>query len=496
MRIHHILSIILIVSGIVAVVFSYQYSSNYESYIGFESLAIFILFCLLLVVLCSLTRLRYDALFLLFVLNVILFFNQRFCSLIVNPLVKIEYELFFPHEYFNMWLLVILYTLVVFIAIYFSKAIFGSSAIRRNNNMSSLKASVRKAKALFIICAVTQVYMFYYLGGDSENATGIKTTFFVKVLSILTRLDLVYMLLMALMFTAYREKGEVNWYQVIFYLMIFTLPKTLSGSRGGIFDGFIITIICLMVALPKYRIRITPRQITAIFILVIFAPLLFNVGDAIRHKTWNIDRSIENLGSINLQDLLEREEHLSTMYLISRRLSQIDPLLYISNEKYTIEPNKYINLDTVFKSAVNRVFPGDYFEPVLPPERTFAIVYYGRSEKNVMTWYHGDEYGLFGISQVMFGKLGGAIYLFFLIFILHRMYEARLFKNEIVYKALILYIFFFIFHSFGMDNTVARLAYLIPVYIIYWLIIKINFFKIILLPRRSVELRTTSPAKP
>jgi len=170
-------------------------------------------------------------------------------------------------------------------------------------------------------------------------------------------------------------------------------------------------------------------------------------------------------------------------------LSHVDPLLYISNERYSVEPNEYINFDTVFKSAVNRVFPGDYFEPVLPPERTFSIVYYGRSEKTVLARYHGDAYGLFGTSQVMFGKMGGVIYVFFLTFILHRLYEARLFKNNIAYKTLILYIFFSVLHSFGMDNTVARIAYLIPVYIIYLLIIKIRFLGILLPSGGSAELR-------
>lgn len=299
----------------------------------------------------------------------------------------------------------------------------------------------------------------------------IQSSFIVKLAKIIFNVNVFYFISLVIIFhkIKFNEKRFVKFIYIIILLQ--TINLLINGSRGAFYDAMLpLLITWIIYNQSKPKIFLSTKNFIFLIFILISTPIFFNLGDNLRLIYWNgYDLKIYN----NLFDF--------SVYLnISRRLSLLDPSIFIYNIEPDIIINNYINLKNIFLLSLKRIFPDflinlDSSNLVLS-ENVFQLAYTKKDITFLTKTFHADMYGSFSYSYILFGLIGGGIFIaistFLINFILNR-------SKNMFQSIIIVLIFKMWLITFGIDNLIARFFYFIIMVCIYYFILCFKEHKVI-----------------
>ena len=468
-RLNRICGVTSILVAIFGLLVSIIYQDNLTKHIGIPALTLFLLYCVYIAYLCLKSKVRYDPIIIMLSIVAVLYISQRFCTLIIHPENKYYNVFFFKDEYLKAWIIIFLFTFSAVIGVYASKFLWRLTT-KTNSRAKIIRFNISRRRLYTFFGILLAAYFltlvnYYYLGGNS-TVFDVQTSLLAKTFSIIGNIDLYLIIIFCMVFQRYVQTRQFDKKLGGFCIIAYSIVRILSGSRAGLYDGLIIIVICILAYCPRLEFRLSIKYLGLLATAIILAPLTFIAGDLMRFVTWKPDRTLELFSEYSLSSVLGIFSISDLLMVISRRLSLIDPMLFIFNEKSFCLVSDYLNLSTMWQSAVNRVVPGSIFPYVIESERVFAILFGGREESSVVAHFHADLYSSFGMAYLLFGSVFGLLCVFLSSVIFS--YFCNIFRsNRKHYLALTLFVFYFWLLNFGIDNLVARFAYFIPLFLVY-----------------------------
>lgn len=462
-----IFSFCIITIMIACPVISYLNWDDVVTYIGINSIILFYLYCTFILI-GLVSPLGSNEFYLVFSSIVILYILQRFLTLLIDPVSKYYDTLFFPDDYFNTLLIIIFYSFVLVGGIVIGDILIPK---KKCNKLFVSRKNIRNVTLYAISVFVIDLIGLFFFHLQGEEITGERVGNIGKLFSILTNKDLVFLLLMSFVFARFLCLRKVRWVPVLLFTFLYFITRAAGGSRAGIYDAIVVVFICLLSTHKNYVFR--AKHFLVMVVCAVIALFSFVIGNITRFLFWKEDWT-GALGS--LSDWREIGQFLDWSDLVvavSKRLSLIDPLLFVFNNKNIVPVDNYLNLNTIFISSLNRVLPGNFDKNVIISERLFAVFYSGREESSILSHFHADLYGAFGYLYLVFGLLGGALALFVSIVLLVAAYRS---SRHNVWGGLILLVYYFWLLTFGLDNLIARFFYFIPVYMLSFYILRKPLF--------------------
>lgn len=209
--------------------------------------------------------------------------------------------------------------------------------------------------------------------------------------------------------------------------------------------------------------------------------IMFTVASFLRPRLENRgvlgEDTIDVLKDFDFKEAFFSEDKEIILAPIFGRIAFLDfAAEIIANQK---QYGKVFRLDYYAKSIVDNVLtPGfDVFDtPKAANSLTFIYNKNGELKKSrVSDFYQSDEFTIYGEFYALFGKWLSIVPLFFISFAFKRLYVTITDKNLFFFylkKAFMLYVFFTLLNSFGMDWLLFDVIGILFTYLIFK-----NFFK-------------------
>jgi hypothetical protein len=263
-------------------------------------------------------------------------------------------------------------------------------------------------------------------------------------------------LLFTLCFIIFYYKSIPKVYLIFFVtlLVTFILYITLAGSRAGILTILTLLLFASLAVKSIVKLNFFTILFTSLIIPISFVFYLtatFNRGLDIKLKN-----PIELIMEMRTQEVFESEqiEYLSSK--LTDRIGFLDYNTILISRSYKYD--KVINFQFYFKSLIDNFFsPG--FDVFDTPKTSLALGMVANNESTIKKsrigdFYQSDMLGIYGEYFILFNKYFSLVlfYLTAVIFqILYQFFETRNEFKSILFKSLLLSIFYTWLNSFGID---------------------------------------------
>ena len=299
-----------------------------------------------------------------------------------------------------------------------------------------------------------------------ERIIGVLNTLFINIFII--------MMMIIVYVTVYKDRLAIRSRNIIIFgLVLFVIASTLVGSRSAI---IVLIYLFLFSTLGiKNNVKIKKEFL---LIGVILTPLLifiFTITTYLRPRLENRSTiSSETIQVIKDYDieLITDNEWEVVLSPIFDRIGFLDysTELIANQEKY----KEVFNLKFYTQSIVDNVLtPGfDVFDtPRASNSLKFIYEELGKPNKSrVSKMYQSDEFTIFGEFYVLMYKWVSLIPLFLISFIFKRIYVRIAIGNEFLYyvkRTLVLYVFYVMINSFGIDWLISDIIGVVFTYFIF-----------------------------
>ncbi len=295
------------------------------------------------------------------------------------------------------------------------------------------------------------------------------------------KLSVILFMILVYLFVFKNKLSKVTFVILLFGFILFILIQTLTGSRSAI-----LTIInfCIFSLLAIHScIKIKKWTIVGLIILVPLMVSFFLFATFLRPKLQE-NRAVigkdtfEVLGEFNIIETIKEDAH----FLLSPIFDRVGFLDYTAETMANSEKYKSIlSVQYFFKSITDNVLsPGfDVFDVPLESNamRFIYLPEFGTPLKSKITpeSYQSDEFTFYGEFYVMFGKWFSLIPIFFIGFMIKRVYLKITDKYEyfaIFKRGIVIAIFYTLLNSFGLDWLLLDLLGFIFTYKIFKLFFK------------------------
>ena len=200
---------------------------------------------------------------------------------------------------------------------------------------------------------------------------------------------------------------------VFIFFIVFVLSTIFGGSRGGILN--VIFNFTVLLIFFKGNVFIKKKYIVGVFYFLIIAVITYPISTFIRFANENgID-----LLTISIDSILTSSSFVGSNpieFILSRIVDRLDLFKYsfvIFNNLY--DPSFFaenLSFINIFKSSINLVLPGDYFD-VLASNNYFQNLVNNRSVYEIKDDWSSGNLSFFDYNILRFGKYIGILSIFF-----------------------------------------------------------------------------------
>lgn len=459
-RLSQLISLFFIFNIITISLLSLLYSENFLTYLGFRNFFLIFLISTIFVFFLQ-TKLKSNIIFIFLSLIILFYYLQRFNSILIDPELKYLNYRSSPFEYSRLLSITLFYSICAIFPLLFSKKKeieFNKNSLNLNHNLSIFFIF------LTIIVLILNIFFGRYFFGF--EITLIQTSFFMKLIKIMFNANVFYVLSLLLIFHKIKFYDKRFYKYIYIIIFLYTTSLLINGSRGSLYDALLpLFIIWIIYNQSKPNIPISLKNIFIILFIFISLPIIFQLGDNFRLINWrnyNID-AFDNLFDFGL-------------YLnISQRISLLDPSIFVYNIKPDIIIENYINLKNILMLSLDRILPNSFIKfdtsNLILSESVFQLAYTRKDISFLTKTFHADMYGSFSYSYLLFGLIGGGIFIalttLFFNFIFNK-------SKNILPSIIVVLIYKMWLVTFGIDNLLARFFYFIIMIYIYYLILSIG----------------------
>lgn len=321
---------------------------------------------------------------------------------------------------------------------------------RKNNQIKQIKynsVDICRLSKRFIIFVLISFFVLLYvtiIGG-------------ALALLIVDFFNVLWVMLMASAFFifSWETVPSLQKRAFIFLCVAFIIWFTVAGSRSAIITiGRVLA--CAFLTVGYYRIK--RKYVFAILLSIPIAAGSFLFATALR-QTANLNSTFsEKLELINV--VKDNSEAVSTRVVLAPIFDRIGFLDYSTEMCKMRKPfSEFINIERELKSIVDNVLSPGFTVFDVPRMSNTIVHYYDYGitnpklsvSKNLPD--HSDQLCLYGESCLLFGYIGGIIFVFFVGVVFKSLW--RMNKSEdilnIIKRASLLLLFTKIFDSFGLD---------------------------------------------
>lgn len=344
------------------------------------------------------------------------------------------------------------------------------------NPIDEIKSEPYKTYTVVIVLFIG--YMLAFAG--ILNLVAIGAVF--NILSgLFIKLSVILFMILLYMFVFKNKLNKTTFIILSFGLILFILIQTLTGSRSAIISIINLSIFSLLaihscIKIKKWTIAglvvLVPLMVSFFLIATFLRPRLQENRTVIGKDTFEV------LSDFNIIEIIKEDTYL----LLSPIFDRIGFLDYTAETIANSEKYKSIlSVQYFLKSIIdNVVTPGfDVFDVPLESNamRFLYLPEFGTPLKSNVTpeSYHSDEFTFYGEFYVMFGKWFSLIPIFFIGFIIKRIYFKITDKYEyfaIFKRGIVIAIFYTLLNSFGIDWLLLDLLGFIFTYNIFKIFFK------------------------
>jgi hypothetical protein len=459
-RLNQLISLFFIFNFFTISLISLIYSENFLTYLGFENFFLIFLISIMFVFFLQ-TKLKSNIIFIFLSLIILFYYLQRFNSILINPELKYLNYRFYAIEYSRLLSITLFYSICAIFPLLFSKnkeIEFNKYSINLNHNLSIIFIF------LTIIILVINIFFGKYFFG--VEITLIQTSFFMKLIKIMFNANVFYVLSLLLIFHKIKFNDKRFYKYIYIIVFLYTTSLLINGSRGSLYDALLpLLIIWLIYNQSQPHIPISLKNIFYILFVIISIPTFFQLGDNFRLINWrNYDFSV-------FKDFFDFGLYLN----VSQRLSLLDPSILIYNIEPDIIIENYINLKNILLLSLDRILPSSFVKfdttNLILSESVFQLAYTKKDISFLTKTFHADMYGSFSYSYILFGLIGGGIFITLTTLFFNFIYNK---SKNILPSVIIILIYKMWLVTFGIDNLIARFFYFISMIYIYYLILSIG----------------------
>lgn len=313
----------------------------------------------------------------------------------------------------------------------------------------------------------------------------LKNSFLVKISGFITALffNASYILLACLVYLFYFKNVLSKKVLRFFYFIIciFVFFSALLGSRQAVLVIGMYLIFVLYSVFGKVRIKI--RYLVLILCCLPLAISLFSWATLIRQedmRNGSLQNKLELIEKMDLFSNVNSENVKLVLAPVFDRIAFLDYATEMITQKQTY--SSVINLPYYFKSIVDNVLsPGFNVFNVPKVANSLIFIYDNRgtpSHKLVEAYYQSDQLTMYGEIYCLFGRWFSLIIYIFIGIIFTRLIHNKASSfPQLLYKCLVLNLFYIWFNSFGIDWLLLDIVSLTVTYyiFIYLMKSKINF---------------------
>jgi hypothetical protein len=375
----------------------------------------------------------------------------------------------YPFKAYNLnyaIIFILIANIAIFGGLYLNKV---KKPVANTNSISPYKPHI-----VFLVLIFAYLMTFPGLIGLSSLTPiiGLLTAIFINISAIMFMI-IIYVMLF---FNALNKNIRIL---LVIGLMMYVLLATLTGSRSAVIT---ISYFVLFSYLTIYRtMSIKKIYLILLMLLIPVLVLFFTLATYLRPRLEN--RAVISSETINVINEFDWQETFkdNNELIFSPIFDRIGFLDYgaeiISNkDKYS----SIFNFSNYSKSIIDNVLtPGfDVFDtPLSANALTFIYNNYGTPQKSKeKDSYQSDEFTIYGEAYALMGGWFSIIPIFFIAFAFKRLYVKIKDRNEFrfyVKRGFVLYTFFSLLNSFGIDWIL-----LIAVTILFTYMIFKYFFKV------------------
>lgn len=260
-----------------------------------------------------------------------------------------------------------------------------------------------------------------------------------------------------------KKQKLIFWSVVLFFI----ITQTLAGNRSAFYNLFFILLPSLLI---ERQVLIRIKYLLVMLFLLPVLVTLFTYATFLR-KNSSVDEGVST--KLNMvSSVLKTTEFDNILLLLSPVYERVGYLDYtsatIKNEKHFYE---FINPIYCAKSIVDNVLSPGFDIYDVPKMSNCAKIYYdgGQYSKQYLknADYGSTLFTIFGEFYVMFGKWLGLFAVFFICYLLKKLYLKFQEEGNKYKMAATVYLFVLIFNSFGIDWFLLNVVTIIINYYIF-----------------------------
>ena len=330
-----------------------------------------------------------------------------------------------------------------------------------NNILMHYKPDRQFIVMYFVVVSIVS-YARISIYGFSVEKTTFEILFFM-----LFSYDLVLIVLLSIFLAQMNSARDT--FILLLLLLIYVVVRTISGSKGGIFNVIFYGAIIFMAVNPNFKI--SKKAMLSVVAVIPVSILLYFVGHMVRVMLYTSDTGV-NMSYIvnnyddNLEAVFGQLDIKGVFDQISRRLSMFDYL----NVYFNADPSQdYLGFIYTLKMAWNTIWPGFISDSIsfsdvgVFPANLFKASYgYGTYEE-VLLNYHSDMLPLFGWLYLNMGAFS------FLVLFMFGYFFSRAFMHlDFIRKrttpvpiAIVIYLFTSIVFGMGLAADLQQLIFFV-----------------------------------
>jgi len=327
------------------------------------------------------------------------------------------------------------------------------------------------------------LFIGYIIGLSGTLGFVLVDAFFSILTALFVKLSVILFMVLVYLFVFKDKLSKTTFNVLLVGLIVFILIQTLTGSRSAIltvlnFCIFSILAIHGVIKIKKWTIVgisfLIPLMIAFYLVATFLRPRLQEKRAVIGYETFEV------MGEFNILQTIQEDAHFVLAPIFDRIgfLDYTAETIANSNKYYTI-----LNLSYFPRSIIDNVLtPGfDIFDVPLESNAE-RFIYESNSgpplKSKVAEAYQSDQFTFYGEFYVMFGKWFSLVLIFFIGFIVKRIYLKIDDKYEyfcFMKRSIVLAVFYELLNSFGIDWLMLDILGFVFTYKIFKIFF--NFYK-------------------
>jgi len=438
------------------------YQNGLNEYINFTTICLGSLLSIEIFIFLLIEKKRRDPFVIILCLQMVFYYVLRILTLSIYHFSVVFLRYPFNASNLNYAIIFILVAnLAIFLGFYLNKIKIDSFPI-------SIKKIPYKPIAVALLLMFAFFMTFPSLVGLSSlsNIIGLLNSIFISTITIM------FMVIVYVMLFSNKLNRPIRLCLIV-GLVGYVFLATLTGSRSGVVTISYLLIFSYLSIFGAIKLK----KVHLIFftLLIPLLILFFTLATYLRPRMENRGViSSETINTIKEFDLQETFHDNNKLILapIFDRIGFLDygAEIISNNDKYS----SVFNLSYYGKSIIDNILtPGfDIFNiPLAANALTFIYNDLGSPQKSKeIDSYQSDEFTVYGEAYVLFGKWFSIIPIFLISFAFKRLYVKIRDKNEFrfyVKRAFILYTFYILLNSYGLDWILFGTVGIVFTYIVF-----------------------------